>query len=551
MAAGAARRGRLVVDLGLVAGQAARAVILRNAFVREMAARARGVTRHAVEARPRRGRVTAGAGRRLRDAVGSVGPMAARAVHMLAVTGRCLVRVTARAGRGGSDLAAVWIVARRAGLVSLRGTRRLGGVAARARGRRLLRLVCTSGVTAEARTVARVDLRRDRPMADRTRGGRSRRHVSGLRMAALARTVARRADATHLLRVALRAERDGQRGLTGMRRVAIEALRGRVMRLGMTALAGDGDLPRRERMRGVTPDARARMLDLLRVARGARPWSRGLVRIVAGRARRMLRRREHGLGRMTARAWSRFVGAERVWRVAARAPGMTGGQRRDRDLAGLGGLLGMTAGARGVRDQRGLVHRVAIEAAARPRVLGLLLLMTRRTGLDVERGRRVRAVTVAAGLVRVRTDGRHMKALGLLVAAHAARRTNRQVRAKPVTVLTRGNRDEPDRIRRMKWGLHGTVTALADLGGRRREPRVAVTVATRHLVLLDVHGVTRARPDVLPALRHRARWCAIPAARDPEHGDQHADRDARDGDRPWLHRAPIGWHSRHGIALSG
>jgi hypothetical protein len=119
MAAAAARCGRFVVHLGLVARKAGRAIVARRGFMGDMAGVARTVLGDTVEARALVGRMTGHAGgwrrqasgpTRAADAAGTAGeagdaetagamrPMAARAVDALAVAQACLVGVAAGAG---------------------------------------------------------------------------------------------------------------------------------------------------------------------------------------------------------------------------------------------------------------------------------------------------------------------------------------------------------------------------------------------------------------------------------------------------------------------
>ena len=248
-------------------------------------------------------------------------------------------------------------------------------------------------------------------------------------------------------------------------------------------------------------------------------------------ARRMLGHSEHRLVLMTARARLRLLGREPVRLVTARALRMSGGDRGERDL-GRRPLLGVAGHARGVRDERRFMHRVAVEAAASPCMLRRLRLVARDAWLDVERRGPVCAVTVAACLIRMRTDRGRVQSLRLVVAPHAARRTDRLIDSEAVTVLAHRQRHDADRIRWMQRRLHRSVATRADLCGRAREPLLPVTVAARNVGRADVHGVSRTRAHLLPGHRHRCRRRTIaPAACADHHGDR--DQEPR-------HRAPIG-----------
>lgn len=193
------------------------------------------------------------------------------------------------------------------------------------------------------------------------------------------------------------------------------------------------------------------------------------------------------------------------------------------------------------------MHRVAVEASACARVAGPLILVAGVACLDLERWRLMCAMTVTTRFVGVGTDGNDVKTLRAIVAPHTARRTNAEICAEAVAVLTRGQLRDAERIEPVQRRLHGGVAALADLGDRRRKAGIVVTVAARHVALEDVHRVSRARAHVLPGLRHRSRgrMVARPVAEDERgDGDDAEHRDDPGDERGALHvtahRVPIG-----------
>lgn len=323
-----------------------------------------------------------------------------------------------------------------------------------------------------------------------------------------------------------------------MRRVAIEARRGHVRRLLVTALARDGLLPGSEPVRWMAAGTRSRctaersrlgMRDLLGMTARARLRLGRVVLCVAADAAPVLARREHWLVGMTARARLRFGLREGMRHVTARALRVPCRDRRERDLR-LRPLRRVAADARGVGDERRLMHRVTVEAATSAGVLGLLVLVTRRTRLDVEGRRAMGAMTITAGLIGVRTDGRRVLALRAVVAAHAARRPDGQIATEAVAILTCRRWHDADRIGDVQRCLDRCVALRADLSRRRRKPGIAVAVAARDLVLADVDRMAGAGADLLPRHRDRRRRRPIAAgARDQHHRDQRE-----------LHRAPIG-----------
>lgn len=193
---------------------------------------------------------------------------------------------------------------------------------------------------------------------------------------------------------------------------------------------------------------------------------------------------------------------------------------------------------------------MTIEAAARARVLGLVLLVARRARWHLERWRSVRAMAVSARLICVRADSADMEPLRLVVAAHAARRADREVAAEAMAVLTGGHVRHPDRIDGVERSGDLAVAAAAEIRRRRLEAGLAMAVRARHVRAIDV----RAMPS---ALAHHA-----PLDRDMLWHAAVFPSTARCEDRDRCHRAeqhrarhgradPIGWHIRHGIAVSG
>ena len=240
-----------------------------------------------------------------------------------------------------------------------------------------------------------------------------------------------RASREHdLVGVALRAHRDHR--LAAVMRVAVETLRGRMALLGMAGLARErlGSMQRR-RMDRMTPDtrhtrARRRMPDIDAVTRRARARRIG-VRLMAVGTPRVRERREHRLIAMARRARLDLGDAELMRHVTAGALRMAG---RDR-----GALIRMARRAARIGSAIGLVHVMAIEAAARTCVLGLLIGVTLRARLGLEARRAMRVMAFAARHIAMRTDG-VLGDLLLVVTAHAVRRRDGLVRTEPVAVLT-------------------------------------------------------------------------------------------------------------------
>lgn len=154
-------------------------------------------------------------------------------------------------------------------------------------------------------------------------------------------------------------------------------------------------------------------------------------------------------------------------------------------------------------------------------------------------------MTVAAVLIGVRTD-RGVLALGIIMTAHAVRRLDRELAAEAMTVLAawgRGRADRPDRIERVQRRLDVRVALLAQLVRRRAEP-IAVTLAASHMVLPDVDRVTRTLAHLAPRRRDVLQLVRpLSTAGDGQHEPRTCE--------PARHRAPIGWHIRHGIDDSG
>ncbi len=521
MTADAGRGGRFVGGAIAMTTETRRAIAARERTVRGVAGRARRVTR----ARVKSGwlRVTARARRRRRRTGGAVRAMAGRAREHLAVTGLCLRGMTGRA-RGCRGARIVWRVATRAGLVSRRCGARFGDVTARAR-RALRGCVQRIGVAAGAARVAGVRRRRDARLV--TARARDRWLAAVCGVAARARGVAGVCRRGGAIGVTARARDLRGDGLAAVRGVAVEAGRGRVRDLGMTARAGQR-LRGAERgaVRRMARDARGRVLDTLLVTAGAR-LRRVVVLRVARRARRV--GGEHRLRQVTRGARLHLGAREGMRRVAAGARAMS---RRDRGLghAQGGRLRGVAAHA---VDRGRLVHAMAIQAATHAGVRGLLGRMARGAGLRREGRRAMRAVALAARLIGVQPDG--VEAALRLRMTRDARLRRVVIRAERVAVATGGAATA-----RVQRHLDRRVTHRADLGGRRCEAAIPVALGARHLA--DVRGVTGALLHVAIRDRHllgndRART----AARD-EHDE---DRDADHG------RDPIGWQSRHGIAATG
>jgi hypothetical protein len=163
-------------------------------------------------------------------------------------------------------------------------------------------------------------------------------------------------------------------------------------------------------------------------------------------------------------------------------------------------------------------------------------------------------MAVATGLVAVRTDRGNVEPLRLLVTAHARRGTHSEISAEAVTILTCRRLRHPERIRLVQGRLHRAVTPLAQVRRGHGEAEVPVAIATRHVRLTDVDRVAGAGPHVLPGRGDVLRWRVLASAvavagREHERDREQADAADREGAAP--HRAPIGWHIRHGIAVSG
>lgn len=470
--------------------------------------------------------MAAGARRRRRGARrAGVGAMAGRARELRAVAMARLVAMAGRARRR-RRRGLVGRVAARTGVVAGRRGGRLPCVAARAcrcSARRLVRRVA-----ARARRVAG---RRRRGLA-RVAARAARRRKAGLvrggDVAARASGVTRRCRAADVLAVAARAglAHGGWRRAVGV--MAVEAPRGRVVRLAVAALAADGlatdggapGLVDRMAARARRVAGRRRVRDVVLVAARARARRRIMLRVAVG-AVAVRGGCDHRAVGVTRGARAQLaVGAVR--RVAGRARRMAA----HHDRRGTGRVARR---APAIRAELVLVHLVAVQAPAHTAVLRVSIRVAVGARARRRRRRLVRAVAVEARPVAV--------ALGLRMARRAARGRGRGVGAEPVTVTTR--RCVRRRVQRCPCRR---VTARAGLRGRRREPALAVALAARDLA--DVLHVARARAhlevgrgDVL------CRALVAAAAAEREHGD---DEDAR------LHgRAPISWHRRHGSAVIG
>jgi hypothetical protein len=276
-----------------------------------------------------------------------------------------------------------------------------------------------------------------------------------------------------------------------------------------------------------------RMAHQLLVTARARP-RRIVVRRVTRRARRVLGCGKHRLISMAGRARLDLDLAEAMRRVAAGAARMAGRQSAVVDMT-LRRLFHVAPHAALVGGQLGLVHSMAVEAAAQSGVLRLFGGVTGHARLGIERWDLMRVVTIAARLGRVRTDGVNA-ALRSVVTTHARRFMGGTGDAtERVAVLADGRMDA--RMQR-RHGLG--VTARAHLGRRRREPRLAVTRFARDLA--NVRDVARACGDVVIARRNLLG---------PAIGGRSASNDEDRKHENMLHgRDPIGWHKRHGNALS-
>lgn len=235
MTARARQRGWLVRGLVLVACEARRAITAWRRFVRRVAGDARRVIRDAMK--PRQRRVARRASRGLHGAIGSVRAMAARAIDVAAVSLLGLVDVTGRAC-GWLALRIMRGVTARARRVALRRGCLLRGVACPACCRLRLRRVWSGGVAIRTGGVAGPD-RGANAIEVTARAGwhRCLGLVRCLRVALRALCVSGCCRACNLRLVTTTAESAVGFGLARMRRMAVETIRGRVMRLLMTARA--------------------------------------------------------------------------------------------------------------------------------------------------------------------------------------------------------------------------------------------------------------------------------------------------------------------------
>src|SRR5688572_23274241 len=95
-------------------------------------------------------------------------------------------------------------------------------------------------------------------------------------------------------------------------------------------------------------------------------------------------------------------------------------------------------------------------------------------------------MTIAAGLICMCTDRPNVESLCLVMTAHAARRSDREIGSEAVTVLARRRLGNRDRITWMEWGEDLTVALPAQIRGWRSEAGLTVTVAAWHLCAIDV-----------------------------------------------------------------
>ncbi len=116
-----------------------------------------------------------------------------------------------------------------------------------------------------------------------------------------------------------------------------------------------------------------------------------------------------------------------------------------------------------------------------------------------------------------------------------------------MTVLTPRRLGEGEWIGGMQRWPDVGVTLRAEIGGGNLEARIAMAIAAREILIRDVDGVTRARPDRLPDARHLLRRALISGGARAANAERDAEGD--DDDEP--HRTAPGWQSRHGIAPSG
>ena len=346
---------------------------------------------------------------------------------------------------------------------------------------------------------------------------RRRRGVRRGRVTARALGVARALRELDLVGVALRAHRDHRDRLAGMMGMAVEALRSRVTAPGVAGLACErfcGMQARRvDRMAtdASNPGARRRMTDVDAMTRHARTRCIG-VRLMAIGTPRVRERCEHRLIAMTGRARLSLGDAELMRHVTPGALDVAGRDRR--------ALLPVTGRATRIGRAVGLVHVVAIETAARPGVLGLLIGVALRARLRIEARRAVGVMALAARLIVVRTDGMRGE-LRLVVTPHAVVRRDRLVRAEAVTVLTRGLMNL-----RMQRRLHAYMALRAQRCRRWGEAGVTVACGARDLA--DVNRVSRARAHELIRRRDLVRngLASTPTA------DQEQDQQPSHGREP-------------------
>ena len=140
-------------------------------------------------------------------------------------------------------------------------------------------------------------------------------------------------------------------------------------------------------------------------------------------------------------------------------------------------------------------------------------------------------MTVSARLIGMCANRRDMAALRLLMAAHAARRADRQIRSEPVAVLTRRRLREADRILDVQRRRYLAMAAPTQIGGRRCEAGLAVAIATGNVSILDVDAMTG-------AVAHDAPHCgnmigdtpgrALGTARHERQRGEHDHHDAPD-----------------------
>ncbi len=212
---------------------------------------------------------------------------------------------------------------------------------------------------------------------------------------------------------------------------------------------------------------------------------------------------------------------------------MVGGQRTRIDAIGAAQAR-VAARATGICDELGLVHAVAIDAAVCPCVLrGLLVLVAGDTGRGLQRGCLVRAMTVRARLIGMGANA-FMRALRLLVTAHARGRLDRGIGAEAVAVAALEPAGPVDRIG-VQRGRHRAMALLAQIF-RRNGVRRIVAAGTRDLVGGDMRGVAGAGANLGPCGRDVARDDErLVAARSDDERDDEREDDERAG-----HRAPTG-----------